>query len=208
MTEMQTFSQLEAYKAKVRALAIRVAAEQGWCDSGLNSALEELGLPPKREFMVPVEFTLTRVRSTHVLVDAQTEAEAYERVRTDPSLVQAYAPFGGEITDVKIPDPPKMPEAGSGVPVPGDPCPEEGEYYARSVAPGGPNQCRVTDERAGVYCTRPLEHTPDWHVAAGANAGVLSTWEAKDGDVRSTPAPAMPRFDFHDADEDEDGDDD
>jgi hypothetical protein len=34
----------EAFKIKVRDMAIQTAAEQSWCDDGLEEALDELGL--------------------------------------------------------------------------------------------------------------------------------------------------------------------
>lgn len=40
-------SRHEAFKARVRAEAVRVAEEQGWCADGLNRTLTTLDLPPR-----------------------------------------------------------------------------------------------------------------------------------------------------------------
>ena len=42
--ESQARADLDRFKRDVRELAIETAREQGWCYSGLNDALEQLGL--------------------------------------------------------------------------------------------------------------------------------------------------------------------
>lgn len=50
---------LAQFQQEVREVAIRVADEQGWCDSGLNEVLEELGLDSKEPPRVKATITVT-----------------------------------------------------------------------------------------------------------------------------------------------------
>lgn len=43
------WAEFETFKSDVREKAIEVAGDNNWCDSGLNAALDELGLEPKSE---------------------------------------------------------------------------------------------------------------------------------------------------------------
>lgn len=214
MTDPTSFSQLAKYKERVRAEAIRVAAEQRWCDDGLNTTLRNLDLAPKQRFTVKV-----RVKSEQVVKLRVDEAESLEQaidmLRSDPERTSKSLQrrTGMAATDFEVVEPPAQPDADSGVPTPGQPAPEEGEWYAKSAASGGPNQCRVTsDYFDGVYCTRSVEHPADWHVAAGKNAGVLATWPAQEGDVRSDAGRfagvSMDLAEDDDDDDDEVGDED
>lgn len=186
---------LEEYKTKLRTVLIRVAAEEGYCDNGLNDVLQELELPTVSKFVLPVRVNGHATKL--VIRDAQTEDEA-KAILADPDkakaiLGQAGYWFGDGPVELEVIEPPAQPAPGTGVPLTGDSAPAEGTWYATSVVSGGPNQCRVDGYVNGnLYCTRPLGHAADWHVAAGKNAGVLEVWPAKEGDVRSTPTPEMP----------------
>lgn len=75
----RTRSELDAFKAQVREVAIRVADEQDWCNPGLNAVLDELGLPKKvTRFKVPV--TVTASQQVWVEVDADDEDDALDQV--------------------------------------------------------------------------------------------------------------------------------
>lgn len=188
MTQTQTPTRtLEDFEEQVRSVAIRVAQETGWCDSGLNDVLRELGLPEKKSFRIPVRIAgaVVRVR----VDDAQSEDEAREMLRADPvrTLKTLRRKTNLAVTEFEVMDPPPQPDPDSGVPLPGQVRPEEGTWYAVSEASGGPNQCRVRDQFSNpeLYCTRPVGHPADWHVAAGMNAGVLAVFPAQEGDVRT-----------------------
>jgi hypothetical protein len=71
---------LVAYKKLVRRVGLLVAAEQGWCDSGVNEYLQALGLPPKQTYRVPVDAVVAQ-RLTVPVVDAESYEEAVELVR-------------------------------------------------------------------------------------------------------------------------------
>lgn len=205
-------SELDEYKTNLRKVLIRVAAEESYCDSGLNDVLEELDLAPKRTFYVKVRLTSYEQTFKVPVHDAQTQDEARALLEAGDDqarqIIKSY--YGSFSGDFEVVPPPVQPAADSGVPLPGQPNPGDGEWYATSVTSGGPNQCRVrAEEDTNLYCTRPLDHAADWHVAAGKNAGVLEVWQAKEGDVRPDTAPPMPAtesFDFHDADGVEDDD--
>ncbi len=55
---LRVYTELNEFKTLVRDVAIRVAAEQGWCDDGLNAVLEELGLEPKTPPRKRITYTL------------------------------------------------------------------------------------------------------------------------------------------------------
>lgn len=200
---------LEEFQTAVRTEAIRVAKENSWCDAGLNETLERLGLAKVQTFRI-----LARVAGKTYRVevrDAESEEQARKQLKANPAKALALLNdegYGfGVGTEVEIVEPPAQPAADSGVPLTGEPAPAEGEWYATSVVSGGPNQCRVNGYmNSDVYCTRPVDHAFDWHVASGKNAGVLEVWPAQEGDVRTTPRPEMPeeeKLDFHDADGEE-----
>jgi hypothetical protein len=67
----------DAFRDQVRDVAIRVAEDEGWCDSGLNEVLRELGLPPKTTtWRVPVVARAEQV--VYVEVEAADEDEAVQ----------------------------------------------------------------------------------------------------------------------------------
>lgn len=205
----------EDYKGRVRAEAIRVAKEMGWCDDGLNKSLKTLDLKPVQTFRVPVKATAGENTQTITMEvrEAETIGWAIAMLRNDPERTLKYLGrfFYEPITEFEVLEPPTQPTAGEGVPLIGDPPLEDGEWYATSTESGGPNQCRVvSDYYPLVYCTRPLGHAHDWHVAAGKNAGVLAVFPAAEGDVRpdadrfaEKPAYESPDdADYEDEDED------
>lgn len=186
---------LEEFQTKVRETAIRVADEMGWCRDGLNAELVALGLKPVADpIRVPVKLTLAGVGKEVVIRmevrDADGINDAIDKLRTDPDRTLKYASQTGwgEVKEFEVLEPPTQPTAGSGVPAIGDANPGEGEWWTKSTVSGGPNQCRVTNEYfEGLYCTRPVGHAADWHVAAGQNAGVLAVFPAAEGDTRPDP---------------------
>lgn len=206
MTQTQTPTRtLEDFEAQVRSVAIRVAHEQGFCDSGLNDVLRELGLPEKLTYRIPVRVADAVVRVS--VRDAQSEDEAREMLRADPqrTLKSLERTTGLTVAQFEVLDAPPQPEPDAGVPLPGQARPAEGTWYAVSTQSGGPNQCRVRNEEGGIpdlYCTRPAGHPADWHVAAGMNAGVLAVFPAQEGDVRSDGL--FGSDDYEDEDEDDD----
>jgi hypothetical protein len=67
----------DRFREQVRDVAIRVAEDEGWCDSGLNEVLRELGLPPKTTtWRVPVVARAEQV--VYVEVEAADEDEAVQ----------------------------------------------------------------------------------------------------------------------------------
>lgn len=199
------------FEQKVRTEAIKFAREHGYCDSAVNEFLQRIGLPPKQTFKIPVRVP-GLIEPVRLRVDdANSDAEARDMLRSDPerTLRTLSRKLHFKVGEFEVPDAPPAPPAG--VPAPGQPCPEEGEWYAVSTQSGGPNQCRVRDaegENPELYCTRPVAHTADWHVAAGKNAGVLATWPAKEGDVRTDGVTAGGFYDGEDYDDDDEEDDD
>lgn len=76
----QLKTEFEAYKKQVRDVAIEVAAEQGWCDDGLNERLQELGLEPMaRQWEVTV--TLLGRQEVKIRVTAASDDAAAELAR-------------------------------------------------------------------------------------------------------------------------------
>lgn len=74
----------EQFRAQVRELAIETAANEGWCNEGLNRALEELGLPgTRRDFTVDVSINVSRTIS--ITVEAVDEDEARREVEDNDS---------------------------------------------------------------------------------------------------------------------------
>lgn len=88
----------EQFRQDVRDLAIRTAADQGWCDDGLNRGLRELGLDPKtREYEVEVEVTATQ--TVWVTVEAASEEHALGDV-TEEMVENALLTRSGWTIDV------------------------------------------------------------------------------------------------------------
>lgn len=69
--------ELEAFRAKVRRVAIEVADEYGWCPGGLNARLAELGLEPV-PIWYDVEVEVTSTQRVTVTIGADNLAEATE----------------------------------------------------------------------------------------------------------------------------------
>lgn len=70
----------DAFREQVRDVAIRVASEESWCDTGLNAVLKELDLPRKsRPFEVQVRLT----QVVTVTVDAEDEDDAREKAENE-----------------------------------------------------------------------------------------------------------------------------
>lgn len=92
-------TEFDAYKARVRQEAIDASVAEGWCESGLNAALQRLGLEPHhpvRDYSVSVTFTATR-RGT-VNITAPDEDEAFEMVG-EMSVQDAHqAAFGRPVS--------------------------------------------------------------------------------------------------------------
>jgi hypothetical protein len=76
----------------VREEAFRVAADQDWCDDGLNKTLAKLGLPLKVEYTTWVEIpTVRRVRIDNKSAQSQAEADA---AALSADVVTAHVPTG------------------------------------------------------------------------------------------------------------------
>jgi hypothetical protein len=68
----------EIFRGEVRRVALEVAAEQGWCDSGVNERLEELGLDRiTRSYTVTATYELTLT-----IEDADNEEDAEEQANS------------------------------------------------------------------------------------------------------------------------------
>lgn len=67
------------YREQVREVALRVKADENWCDSGFNAAMEELGLDGiSRDYNVEVSLDLRY--STTITVTATDEDDAEQQV--------------------------------------------------------------------------------------------------------------------------------
>lgn len=67
----------EQYRVAVREEAIKAQESEGWCDEGLNGALDRLGLEPKLyKFDVLVNVTMQRT----VVVEADNEDSAGDTI--------------------------------------------------------------------------------------------------------------------------------
>lgn len=163
---------LTVYQRLVRREAIRLAAANDWCDSGLNGVLEQLGLPPKQTFRVPVD-VMVRQRVSVAITDAETLEEARERVAAGEHVAEvqqaAGAGPGSRVRYVEhaLPEP--------GVYVFGDPDPtgygERGNSTSRATREG---RCGVSSP-SGYVCTwESADHAGD-HVAASYNE-ILAVW--------------------------------
>lgn len=71
----------DEFRAQVREVAMRVAEEQSWCDTGLNGVLDELGLDRKyNQYRVSVQVTATQTVWVSG-IEAGSEDEAIEYVQ-------------------------------------------------------------------------------------------------------------------------------
>lgn len=172
-------AELAAFKSQVREEAIRVASEQGWCDSGLNRTLGRLGLPEKQQpRRVTVPIMVTSPVSVRVEIEGvASDAEALERIRREPELALSVARrmYGGHNSTIDLaplPEPAAPREPGV-APAVGDPKPEYGEWHSPS-ADG--RQCGQHDEN-GNWCTRDRNHTSP-HVASDSRR-VLAVWDGE-----------------------------
>ena len=78
--------ELEAYKARVREVAIRVADEQGWCREGRDEVLRELDIEPpvmRYEFEVTVRLKVTATTTDSTFAsDSDAHEFANDSVRS------------------------------------------------------------------------------------------------------------------------------
>lgn len=88
-------TEFDAYKEKVREVALRKKADENWCDSGFNEAMRELDLPGVNlRWRVPVVVTATQ--TVYLTVEAADEddavAEAENEADSDSvwNLIQSY----------------------------------------------------------------------------------------------------------------------
>lgn len=178
-------AEFDAFKVQVREEAIRAAQEEGWCDSGLNSALRRLGLREKAEPQ-PVEVRITRQPEANtytVYVEADSADEA-RRLLTEDQVrlrreVQHQIGFRhGNVVEMAVVQPPAPVEPGA-VPAVGNAAPAEGDWYRRAQVSGDREQCRELDPDRRWYCTRPVGHAVSEespHVATSASEGVRAVW--------------------------------
>lgn len=156
--------ELEAYKAKVRAEALRIKQQQGYCDEGFNETMRNLDLPELKLFRVPVKLVTRATSALSVEVrEAQTEEEARSLITTD-----YLRGLGYQVDEFEIPTPKDV----------NDPTLERGDYGNPSQV-FGRNQCDTrfrTRERTAWYCTRPRSHRDSkstFHVAAGSDGQII-----------------------------------
>jgi hypothetical protein len=69
---------LDEYKALVLRVALEMQADHGWCDSGTQEVLDDLGLQRTHRHRVRVKVTATRY--FYAEVDAKSDTEAWEAV--------------------------------------------------------------------------------------------------------------------------------
>lgn len=192
-------AEFDAYKAQVRAEALRVAADQGWCDSGLNRTLRTLGLSEKRDVSVRVQISRPAPQPREYVLrlrDAETEEQA-RQLLADPQRLarevsrQVGFRLGGSdgFTATVVEPAAATPPADAGaVPQVGQPCPPEGTWYRVARVSQDPAQCRELHAGGTWYCTRPTGHEVSEaspHVAAGRNEGVRHVW-AEGGTPRAS----------------------
>lgn len=163
---------LTVYKRLVRREAIRLATEHDWCDSGLNGVLQELGLPEKQVFRVPVD-VMVRQRVSVAISDAESLEDARERIAAGGHVTEVQqavgATPGSRVRYVKH----DMPEAG--VYVYGDPDPtaygERGNSSSRAMRE---ERCGANSPQGYVCTWESADHEGD-HVA-GAYNEVIAVW--------------------------------
>jgi hypothetical protein len=102
-------AEFDAFRKKVREVALKVQGDQGWCDDGFNEAMQELGLPEKKTFRIPVRIhTVAKpvervIARTIVVRDAETEEEA--RMKTlarDPEELARDEGLGDRFASVRV----------------------------------------------------------------------------------------------------------
>lgn len=72
-------TELERFRTQVRELALRVKADESWCDAGFNQAMDELGLDRlESEYRVYVDVTATQ--TVEIVVTASSEDDASDIV--------------------------------------------------------------------------------------------------------------------------------
>lgn len=178
----------EEFQRQTREEAVRVAARQGWCDTGLNETLRNLGLPEKREFVVPVKI-VTEQTTNITVTDAMSMEDAVAMVAagkwngdtTPESFTRGY--WGNSVTYVShaVPTRRGVTECEVGDM---DPTGEEREEFRNLSDPverRTRNTCdqghsREDDGGGYYYCTRPRNHDADRHVGGGESI-VRDVWD-------------------------------
>lgn len=88
--------ELDAFRDRVRDMAIEKAAELGWCTPGLNEALEALGLARKSTmFEVSVELVASRTITVHVESESAEQAWKDVDAMDQDALREARENAGG-----------------------------------------------------------------------------------------------------------------
>lgn len=89
-------TQLEEYKARVRAKAIEVAREEEWCRSGLNEALEDLDLEP-----VESHFEMEITVKLKMRVEVGDDFDGYDATNEE---LRQYFERQVQISDITVED--------------------------------------------------------------------------------------------------------
>lgn len=172
-TEAPAEEALEEFRRKVREEAIRVAADNGWCDDGLNRTLRNLGLAEKRLYRVPVEVTLTQVGYIEV-TDAMSMEEARASLASKSSEelhnLRRRNLTVAEVTGAK-------PWSRDGRPY------EAGQMDDTVSGTGGLREDWCNAQQAGYYCTREQGHVDrgDLRHAAGNTEIITRVWDEPTG---------------------------
>jgi hypothetical protein len=86
-------TEFEAFKEKVRTVALRKKADENWCDSGFNEAMRELGLPGVTlRWRVPVQ--VTAVQTVYMVVEADDEADAVRQAADEADSDDLWSQAG------------------------------------------------------------------------------------------------------------------
>lgn len=171
-------AELIAYKKQVRDEAIRVAAQQSWCDTGLNETLRNLALPEKRNYDIPIRVQVEVIRNVTV-TGAESEEDARSKVFGQGDGQQwvreqygsGYRYLAHEVPEPVTPDEAKV----------GDVDPTRAERLAArqsdTTNPGGVTRrtCEKTTDDFNYYCNRPAGHPPTQHVAV-TDYVVVAVW--------------------------------
>jgi hypothetical protein len=92
---------LDRYKERVKAKAIEVAAEQGWCREGLNDALEDLDIgPASRDVQVTLTYEIVVNLDDHEGDDDDAETEAINQVEAVLNRADVVRHYSHQDTDV------------------------------------------------------------------------------------------------------------
>jgi hypothetical protein len=153
-------AEFQEFRRLVRQVAYEAKEEEGWCESGVNAKLEKLGLPPKRDFRVPVEVTSVNVRWFNVSdleVTTQEEAEAFVNLER---IERAFGSVGekGSVRVIPAPDPDET--------VPGD---LDFTYETSET------MCGAWDPSRAFTCSRTRGHGGRLHIN-GDTSRVVATW--------------------------------